>query len=69
MNLVRIGLSQLPTPLSEGFISDLNIPVQHHFLNISEAERKGIVQPDAVGDDLSRTAMSFVGNAYPFSVA
>ncbi len=42
-NLVGIGLSEFPTPLSNHFIGDLNAPIHHHFLDISEAQGEGVV--------------------------
>ncbi len=67
-NLISVDLSKLETSFADSFIGDLNVPIQHHFLNISKAEREGVVQPNAVSDDLGRDAVSFIGNAYPLNV-
>jgi hypothetical protein len=45
----------------------VNASIKHHLLNVSEAEREGVIQPDAVGDDLGGEAMSFITNAHPLS--
>ncbi|WP_299409214.1 hypothetical protein [Acaryochloris sp. IP29b_bin.148] len=67
-NMIGIGLSKFSTPLSDGFISNLDASIQHHFLGISEAAGEGVVQL-TIRDDLDGETVSFVGNAHPLSVA
>ena len=55
--LIDVGLSELEAPLSDRFIGDLDSAIEHHLLNISKAKRKGVIQPDAIGDDLAGEMM------------
>ena len=44
-------------------MGDFDATIEHHLLDISEAERKSIVKPNAIGNDLGRESMSFVAYA------
>lgn len=68
-NLVGIDLGKFEAPLADRFISNLDASIEHHFLDISETEGEGEIQPDAIGDDLGRKTMSFITNAHSLSFA
>lgn len=63
-NLIRVGMSKLFTPLVDRFVGDLNAQIEHHFLNIPKAQRKGVVEPDAVTNDRDGKAVVFVADAH-----
>ena len=61
---MRIGLSKLFAPFADRFIGDLNAPIKHHLLDVAKAEWEGVVEPDAVTNDLNRKAMVFIADAH-----
>jgi hypothetical protein len=56
--LVGIGLAELATPLPDRLVGHHNPAFQHHLLDLTEAEREPVIQPDTVADDLRRKAES-----------
>ena len=36
------------------------VPIKHHFLNATKAQREGVIQPDAVVDGLGGEALATV---------
>lgn len=56
--LIGIPLSELLAPFPNRFIGDLNAPIEHHFLNVSVAQGKGVVEPNAVANDFTRESMT-----------
>ena len=62
-NLIGICLSELSAPFADGFIRHLNAPIEHHFLNVAVAQREGVVEPDAVANNLDGKSVVFVADA------
>jgi len=60
---VRANLAILPrfsNAFPNRFIRHLNPPIQHHFLEVSVAQGKGVVEPNAVADDFAGEAITGV---------
>ena len=55
----RILRTELPTPLSDGFVGDQDPPLCQEIFDITEAQAKAMVEPDSVADYLR-------GNLYPW---
>ena len=53
---------ELLAPATDRFIRYHDAALQQHFLDMPQAQRKPIVQPHRVGDDLRREAMAFVAD-------
>jgi hypothetical protein len=51
---------ELPTPLADGLMGDGDSPLREQVLNVAQAQRGPIVQPDAVTDDLRREPVSMI---------
>ena len=51
-NFISKSLTELATPVANGFVSDEDASIQHHLLYVAIAEGERVVQPDAVADDL-----------------
>ncbi len=60
--LVRIGLAEFVTPLTDRFLRYKDATSEEEFFDIAKAERKAMVQPDGVGDDFLREAKTLVGH-------
>ena len=67
-NLIGIGLRKLFTPLADRFVGDLDASIEHHFLAIAKAEGKGVVEPDAVTNDLDGKSVVFVADAHSLAL-
>src|SRR4051812_22985488 len=53
-------LAELESPLADHLVADLDAPEGQHLLDHPKAQRKAIVQPDRVADQLRRKAMADV---------
>src|ERR687884_1693145 len=42
---VGIGLAELRTPLSDGFVGHHDPTLQHHLFDLAEAEREPVIEP------------------------
>src|SRR4051794_21646081 len=49
---VGVGLAELQAPPPDGFVGDEHAAPGHQLLDLAERQRKPVVQPHAVGDDL-----------------
>jgi len=49
--LIGILLPEFLTPFSNRLIRHFNSAIEHHFLDVSVAQREGVVEPDTVTDD------------------
>ncbi len=58
--LIGILLPEFLTPLSNRLIRYFDPAIQHHFLDIPVAQRKGVVEPDTVADNFAEEAMTGV---------
>ena len=67
--LIGIDLSKLEAPFPNCFVGNADAAIEHHFVDILEAKRKGVVQPDAVGDDLGGETMPLVTGTHSLSLA
>ena len=47
-----VGVPEFVAPLPDGLVGDDNAALQHQLLDLAEAEREAVVQPDAMADDL-----------------
>jgi hypothetical protein len=57
-HLIRVLLPELLTPIPNYFIGHLNAAIQHHFLNVPVAQRKGVIQPNTVTDNFAQKSMT-----------
>ncbi len=59
-HLIRVLLPKFLTPFPNRLVGYLNPTVQHHFLNVSVAQGKGVVEPDTVTDDFAGESVTGV---------
>ncbi len=59
--LIRILLTELERPATDGFVAEDDASGCHQFFDITKAERKAVVQPERVTDDFRRVAMTLIG--------
>jgi hypothetical protein len=57
MELMGIRLTDLAVPLPKRFVGHCDAACTQQLLNISVAEAKAEIQPDAVADELGREAV------------
>ena len=50
--------AELQAPKPNRFMGDHHTALEHHFLDIAKAQAEAEIQPDAMGDNLSREAVS-----------
>jgi hypothetical protein len=60
LQLIRVVLPKLPTPLADGFVSDVDAALAQQLLQIAIAQGETIVEPDAMADALAREAVVLV---------
>ncbi len=65
--LISICRSKLKAPVSDRFIGNMDAAIEHHLFDISEAQRKGVVKPDAVGQDFARETMLLLIDVHSLS--
>ena len=53
--------AELGAPLPDRLVAEDDPASQHHLLDLTEAEREAVVEPDTVADDLRREAKPLVG--------
>ena len=51
---------ELPAPLPDSLVGDDNPPLRQKLLDIAEAQRESVIQPDSVTNDLGRETVSVV---------
>ena len=56
----RILGTELPTPLSDGFLGNQDPPLCQEIFDITEAQAEAVVEPDGVADDLRGKSVSVV---------
>ena len=49
---VGVGLAERSAPLPDGLVGDRDAALQHHLLDVAEAQREPVIEPHAVADDL-----------------
>ena len=60
LQLIRVVLPKLQTPLADGFMSDVDTAFKEQLLHIAVAQREAILEPDAMADNLTGEAVVFV---------
>jgi hypothetical protein len=56
----RVLGSELQAPEADCFMGHFDPTLEHHFLNVAKAEAEAKVEPNAVGNDLAREAITTV---------
>ena len=60
LQLIRVVLPKLPTPLADGFMRDVDPAFKEELLHITVAQGEAVVEPDAMADDLAGEAVVLV---------
>src|SRR5262245_60773173 len=60
LELIGIILPKLPTPLPDGLVGHIDAALKQKLLHVAVAQRKSIVEPDAMADDLTGEAVVLV---------
>src|SRR5262245_52784830 len=60
LQLIRVALPKLQTPLPDGLMGDIDATLEQDLLYVTVAQRKAIIEPDAMADDLAGEAMVLV---------
>src|SRR5215470_9122748 len=60
LQLIRVALPKLQTPLPDGLMGDIDATLEQDLLYVTVAQRKAIREPDAMADDLTGEAMVLV---------
>src|SRR5215470_17109848 len=58
--LEGVGRPEFGALLSDRLIGDRHAPLGHELFNIAQAQRETEIEPDSVGNDIGRVAMSAV---------
>ena len=67
--LIGIGLSKLEAPFPNRFVGNADTTIGHLLLDIPEAQRKGVMQPDAVADEPAGETVPHITGAQSLCVA
>src|SRR5215510_7233711 len=57
---IRIVLAKFQTPLTDGFMGDVDPAFEQQFLHVTIAQREAVIEPDPMADDLAGKAVIFV---------
>src|SRR5262245_8111608 len=60
LQLIRVVLPKLQTPLADGLMGDVDAALEQEFLHVAVAQREAIIQPDAMANDLPGEAVVLV---------
>jgi hypothetical protein len=60
LQLIRIVLPKLQTPLADGFMGHGDAALEQDLLHVAVAQREAIIEPDTMADDLTGEAMVLV---------
>jgi hypothetical protein len=60
LQLIRVVLPKLQTPLTDGFMGDVDPAFKEQLLHIAIAQGEAVVEPDAMANDLTGEAVLFV---------
>src|SRR5215471_17392962 len=60
LQLIRVVLPELQTPLADGLVGHRDAALEQDLLHIAVAQREAIIEPDAMADDLTGKAVIFV---------
>ena len=58
--VVGVGLPELAAPLVDGVVGDAHTTFGHHLLDVTQAQRKPVIQPHTVANDLHREPVTSV---------
>ena len=50
--LIRIVLPKFQTPLTDGFMGDVDTAFKQQLLHVAVTQREAIIEPDAMANDL-----------------
>jgi hypothetical protein len=56
--LIGVLLSELLTPFPNRLVGHFNPAIEHHFLNVPVAQRKGVIQPNAMANNFGGISMT-----------
>ncbi len=59
-HLIRVLLPELAAPFSNGFVGYFDPTIEHYLFDVPIAERKRVIEPDAVADDFARKTVTRV---------
>src|SRR5438132_10677765 len=60
LQLIRVVLPTFQTPLTDGFMSDVDAALTQELLHVAITQGEAVVEPDSMADDLARKAVMFV---------
>jgi hypothetical protein len=60
LQLIRVILPKLATPLADDFMGDVNPACEQQLLYIAVAQREAIVEPGPMADDLAGETVRFL---------
>src|SRR5262249_39110805 len=60
LQLIRVVLPKLQTPLADGFMGDIDPAFKEELLHVAVAQGEAIIEPDAMANDLTGEAVVFV---------
>jgi hypothetical protein len=60
LQLIRVVLPKLQTPLADGFMGDVDTAFKEQLLHIAIAQGEAVVEPDAMANDFAWKAVIFV---------
>ena len=66
--LIGEGLAELQAPLPDGFVRYEDTPGSKQFFDVPKAQGEAKIEPDRVGDDLGRKAVTAIGMRWRFHV-
>src|SRR5262249_29594499 len=60
LQLIRVVLPKLQTPLADGLVGDVDAALAQELLHVAVAQREAIIEPDAMANDLAGKAVILV---------
>jgi len=60
LELIRVVLPKFQTPLTDGFMGDIDPAFKQQLLHVAVTQREAIIEPDAMADDFAGKAVIFV---------
>ena len=68
-NLIGVALRRFETSPFDRFVGDRDTSIEHHFLDVTKAQREGVIQTHTVADDLGGEAVAMVRISHGYSVS
>jgi hypothetical protein len=60
LQLIRLLLPKLPTPLTDGLVGHVDATLEQEFLHVAVAQREARIEPDSMADDFAGKAVVLV---------